>query len=67
MNDIMTVTTSAPHGYNVGDRIVIQVRDTRWWRRLLFWLLRRGSPMTHRILRVTAADDNTLAAMKEHQ
>ena len=52
-----TITTTLGHGIQPGDWITLTVRDTRWWRRALHWLMRRpGYPQRvskHRVLRAS--------------
>jgi len=56
-----TVTiASAGHGFEPGDFISFDVRDTRWWRRLLFWALRRGEPRRTITRRVSNVGSSTL-------
>lgn len=42
----LTVTTSTPHGFRVGDVVMIThvVPDRRWWRRLWCWVTRQPAP-----------------------
>ena len=54
------ITTTTPHGYQPGDIITMTVPDRRWWRRLMFWLLRRGTPMREQTMHVTAASETTI-------
>lgn len=54
------ITTSTPHGFQVGDAITITVPDRRWWRRLLFWLLGRGTPTREKTMRVAAVSETTI-------
>ncbi|MGB5136464.1 MAG: hypothetical protein WBN89_14970 [Prochlorococcaceae cyanobacterium] len=39
-----TITTTATDGIKPGDFITLTVQDKRWWRRLWFFMLRRGDP-----------------------
>lgn len=55
-----TITTAGPHGIGPGHLISISVPDRRWWRRLLFWLLRRGRPMRTVTRRVATVTQKTL-------
>lgn len=53
------ITTSTSHGFQPGDTIRMTVPDRRWWRRLLFWMLRRGEPTIDKTCRVTATSETT--------
>ena len=55
-----TVTTTGNHNIRPGDFISLKVRDTRWWRRLWFRLLRRGVPMRTIRRRVSQVNGGTL-------
>jgi hypothetical protein len=55
-----TITTSYAHDIKPGDFITFEMRDVRWWRRLLFWLLRRGEPRVTIGRRVSQASKTTL-------
>jgi len=55
-----TITTTASHGIRPGDWISMTVRDTRWWRRLWFRLLRRGEPQRTIRRRVSQVTGGTL-------
>lgn len=50
------ITTTTPHGYQPGDIITMTVPDRRWWRRLLFWILRLGKPMREQTMRISAVE-----------
>lgn len=56
----VTITTAHDHGIEPGDRISYEVRDTRWWRRLLYWALRRGEPRRAIVRSVSQASKTTL-------
>lgn len=53
-------TNERGHGLQPGDWIDITVRDTRWWRRLWFRLLRRGEPQRTIRRRVSQVSATTL-------
>jgi hypothetical protein len=56
-----TITTYGHgHGLQGGDIIVVTMIDRRWWRRLVYWLLRRGQPMRTVRRRVTVINATTL-------
>ena len=56
-----TITTMSGHGFKAGDLITITARDTRWWRGLLHWMLRRpGYPQRTIKRRVSHATTTTL-------
>jgi hypothetical protein len=55
-----TINTTAGHSVKPGDFINLTVRDTRWWRRLWFRLLRRGEPYRTIQRRVSQVDGGTL-------
>ena len=54
------ITTAAGHGIKAGDWISLTVPDGRWWRRLAYWLLRRGKPTRTINRRVSQASSTTL-------
>lgn len=56
------ITTSTPHGFQLGDIITMTVPDRRWWRRLLFCLLGRGTPTREKTMRVAAVSETTITA-----
>lgn len=60
MEDTSTITTSGGHDFKPGDYITLTVRDTRWWRRLWFRLLRRGEPQRTVKRRVSQVNESTL-------
>jgi hypothetical protein len=63
MDSRTTITTAFPadgHGFKAGDFISLTVRDTRWWRRALYWMLRRGHPQRTIKRRVSQTTDTTL-------
>lgn len=49
-----TITITNPElGILTGDTIIITASDHRWWRRFLYWILRKGNPVrktTHTII-----------------
>ncbi len=56
-----TITTMPGHGIKAGAWITLTVRDTRWWRRALHWLLRRpGYPQRSIKRRVSQTSTTTL-------
>jgi len=56
-----TITMALGHGIKSGDWVTITTRDTRWWRRLLHWMLRRsGYPQRTIRRRVSQASTTTL-------
>lgn len=55
-----TLTTAYAHGMQPGDIISFEVRDLRWWRRLLFWLFRLGEPRRTVRRRVLEASGTTM-------
>jgi hypothetical protein len=55
-----TITTTQGHDIKPGDFIDLTVRDTRWWRRLWFRLLRRGQPYRTIRRRVSQVAGGTL-------
>jgi hypothetical protein len=55
------VTTAQGHDIQAGDWITITVRDTRWWRRVSHWMLRRpGYPQRSIKRRVSQVSATTL-------
>lgn len=56
-----TITGTPGHEIKAGDWITISARDTRWWRRLLHWTLRRhGYPQRNIKRRVSEVSATTL-------
>lgn len=55
-----TLTTVHEHGFRPGDVISYEVRDQRWWRRLIFWLFRLGEPRRTVRRRVLEASSTTM-------
>jgi hypothetical protein len=62
-----TTTTQSAHGIQPGDLISLTVPDPRWWRRLAFWLLRKGPPQRTVVQRVSSVTNTTLTIDKEWQ
>ena len=61
MKDHSTITTTQGHDIKAGDWITLTVRDVRWWRRALHWLLRQpGCPQRTIKRRVSQASKTTL-------
>lgn len=60
MDQRTTITTAGGHDFRPGDWITFTVRDTRWWRRLLFWALRLGQPQRTIRRRVSQASQTDI-------
>jgi len=60
-----TVTIPQGHGFEDGDLINITIRDTRWWRRFIFWVLRRGTPWRTMQRRVTVVENASAFRVEE--
>jgi hypothetical protein len=55
------IAATPGHHIKAGDTILLTVRDTRWWRRALHWMLRRpGQPQRTLRFSVAQASDTTL-------
>lgn len=60
MEQQSTITTASGHDIKAGDWISMNVPDLRWWRRAMFWLLRRGTPTRTIRRRVSQVSNTTL-------
>jgi hypothetical protein len=62
MKPASTISTTPGHHIKASDTILLTVRDTRWWRRALHWMLRRpGQPQRTLSRFVVQSSDTTLA------
>ena len=55
-----TVTGAFGHNFKAGDVIMITTPDLRWWRRLIFWVMRWGKPTRTKKLTVSQSSGTTL-------
>lgn len=66
MKQTTTITVAqGHHGFKEGDLISITLPDTRWWRRFLFWVFRRGTPWRTTKRRVSFVGNETTLEMEE--
>lgn len=55
-----SITTSAIHGFAIGDKIAIDVPDTRWWKRFYAWVLCRPKPTVKKYYKCVGVGTSTL-------
>ena len=56
---MQTEITTSEHGYEIGDLIEIRTPDTRWWKRLWYFVTIRPSPINGKRGRISQISNTT--------
>ncbi len=65
MDHQATCTGTFGNSLKAGDVIMITIPDLRWWRRLIFWVMRWGKPTRTKKLTVSQSSGTTLTFLTD--